>query len=114
MATKKKAPPRPKRAAKKKGAVKASVVNGSAKFDADQKPLNGMEDVKVPSVETAIKKIVDAQAQRIALKQEIDDQLGRLPGLFKKHELNQYACHGRKVSIEPGADVVKIKRVKDK
>lgn len=98
---------------RKKKAAKIEKA-GSAKFDANQSTLPGAEDVKVPQIETAIKKIVDAQTVKAAAKIEIDDQLGRLPALFKKHDLGQYACHGRKVSIEPGADVVKIKRVKDK
>lgn len=49
-----------------------------------------------------------------AAKEEADRELGRLPGLLHKHDRETYKCLGRVVVIEPGADIVKIKKVKDK
>lgn len=109
-----------KKSAKKKAANKAAS-NGKAKLGnaagspSPTAPLPGMEDIdkKIPAIETAIKRIVDRKAERIALKDEIDAELSKLPGLFRKHDVDSYKAYGRMVQIERGADVVKIKKVKE-
>lgn len=104
-----------------KGAAKKAASNGRAKLGnaagspSPTAPLPGMEDIdkKIPAIETAIKRGIDKKAARLALKDEIDAELSKLPGLFRKHDVDSYKAHGRIVQIEHGADVVKIKKVKE-
>lgn len=122
-----------KKAAKKKGAksvgmtpkVKAARKAGKSadlaatpgdptKNDPAQPPLPGMEEERVPAIERAIKKVLDKRKEQKAAKEAADTELARLPGLLHKHDLATYKCLGRVVVIEPGADVVKIKKIKDK
>ena len=98
-----------KKAAKKGG--KASL--GKSNADPDQKPLPGFEQIRLPTIETTIKKIVEKKSQRSRLKEDVDDLLSKIPGLFKKHKLNSYTCLGKTVIVEPGSDVVKIKKAKE-
>lgn len=103
-----------KAATKPKESAKLSTSTGNAKFDADQKTLDGMEDVKVAPIETSIKKIVAAENAIEAEKSKIKTEMGRLPGLLKKHTLEHYSAHGRDVVRIPGVDMIKLRKVKDK
>ena len=140
VATKKGAAPRSASAKKKKVAThgkqkpigervskkkkKAAESNGNAslgaaggdptKNDPTQPSLPGMGDERIPMIETCVKKILDAQSERKNLKDDIEEAQGKLAGLLKKNKLTNYKCLGKVVCIEPGADIVKIKKVKDK
>ena len=104
---------------KKKSAKKAAkkrsgkLSMGKSNVDPDQKSLPGMEENRVPSIEAAIKKIVEKKSQRSRLKEEVDELVCKIPGLFKKHKLNSYSCLGKTVSVEHGSDIVKIKKAKE-
>jgi hypothetical protein len=97
-----------------KSADLAATPGDPTKNDPAQPPLPGMEEDRVPAIERAIKKVLDKRAESKAAKEAADAELARLPGLLHKHDLATYKCLGRVVVIEPGADVVKIKKVKDK
>lgn len=108
--------------AKKKAAKSATPAAATAMKDAGdptkndpaQPPLPGMEDERIPAIERAVKKVLDKRKEAKAAKEEADAELARLPGLLQKHERQNYKCLGKIVVIEPGADIVKIKKVKDK
>jgi len=105
---------RSKSLAKKKATKKGGKASlGKSNADPNQKPLPGFEQIKVVSIESTIKKIVQKKSQRLRLKEDVDDLLSRIPGLFKKHKLNSYTCLGKTVIVEPGSDVVKIKKAKE-
>lgn len=103
-----------KPAAKPKDSAKLSTSTGNAKFDADQKTLDGMEDVKVPAIETCIKKIVTSEAAIETEKSKILAEHAKLPGLLKKNQLEHYSAHGRDAVRVPGVDMIKLRKVKDK
>jgi hypothetical protein len=100
--------------AKKKAAKTAKAVGDATKNDPNQPPLPGMEEERIAPIERAMKKILDKRKEAKDAKEEADAELAKLPGLLKKHERQNYKCLGRVVVIEPGADIVKIKKVKDK
>jgi hypothetical protein len=113
-ATKKK-PRAPRKKKEKADSASLAATNGDpTKNDPAQPPLPGMEEERIPAIERAIKKVLNKRAEAKAAKEEADLELGRLPGLLKQHERQNYKCMGRVVVIEPGADIVKIKKVKDK
>lgn len=97
-----------------KETAKLSTSTGNAKFDADQKVLGGMEDVKVPAIETCIKKIVTSEAAIESEKSKILAEHAKLPGLLKKHSLDHYSAHGRDAVRIAGVDMIKLRKVKDK
>ena len=105
-----------KRATAKKAAAKKATpkdkAGGDKKLQAGQKDLPGVDTDRVPRIETIVKKIVGKESQKKLLAEEINELRDKLPPLFKKNKLVQYSCHGKKVLIEPGADVVKIKKAK--
>jgi hypothetical protein len=93
----------------------ATATNSSsseAMTHADQPDLPGMESDRLPVIETTVKKIVEKQSVRKALKEEIDGLFDKLTSDMRKHERNQYSCHGKKVVIIPGADEVRLKKAK--
>lgn len=111
--------PKVKKAARKsapkvKETAKLATSTGNAKFDADQKSLDGMEDVKVPAIETCIKKIVSSEAAIESEKSKILAEHAKLPGLLKKHSLDHYSAHGRDAVRIAGVDMIKLRKVKDK
>lgn len=106
---------KPKATAEANGTAELGATAGDkTKNDPAQPSLPGMTEERVPAIERAIKKVLDKRAEAKAAKEEADRELGRLPGLLHKHERETYKCLGRVVVIEPGADIVKIKRIKDR
>lgn len=104
-----------KKAAKAaEGTTAMKDAGDPSKNDPAQPPLPGMEDERIPAIERAVKKVLDKRKEAKAAKEEADAELARLPGLLQKHERQNYKCLGKIVVIEPGADIVKIKKVKDK
>lgn len=85
---------------------------GHKSLDSRQQDLPGVETNRVPQIERIVKKIVTKSSERSALKTEVDTLRDNLVPLFKKHEINQYSCHGKTVIVEPGGDVVKFKNAK--
>lgn len=71
-----------------------------------------MAEEKIQTVETCIAKIVKLDAEISEKKDERDTHVSKLPGLFKRHKLQQYSHAGRKVTSEPGEEAVKIKKIR--
>lgn len=123
MSPKKKAAKKKKKAKKpaastngkpaKKAAKEAAKKAGDKRLDSAQKDLPGMESERVPAIESKVKVIVSAENERRRLKYQIDSAREAIVDLFKKHDLNQYRCHGKTVIVEHGSDVVKIKKAKE-
>lgn len=97
-----------------KSATLGATAGDKTKNDPAQPSLPGMEQDRIPMIETSIKKILEAKVKRVALKADVDEAQSKLAGLLRKNGLTSYKCLGKVATIEPGADVVKIKNVKDK
>lgn len=94
--------------------TKVAVTMGNGKFDDKQKELPGIEEHRIPMIETCIKKIGNCVSERVRLKGEKEEAEDKLAGLLKKNKLSSYKFNGKQAVLEPGADVVKIKKLKDK
>lgn len=98
----------------KKAAAGAPAIKkskGAAKIDPNQDQLPGFEEDRVPAIEKIIKNHSSRVSQIAALKEADTVDVGKLPDLFKKHKLQQYAAAGFKVTVSHGADQVKFKKV---
>jgi Ulp1 family protease len=96
--------------AKKKAARVKSA--GKTKNDPAQQTLPGVEESRIPTIETAMKRIIAAKSEKISLVAEIKDLEDKIAGLLSKNGLTQYKCLERIAVLESGAATLKIKRVK--
>jgi hypothetical protein len=111
----KKAPvPKAKSSAKpsKNGAAVKSA--GSEKFDPQQPPLVGMEDVdeRIPALEEACQKAISNRGRKESASADFADDLESIGDLLEFHEMDCYICSGKKFFIEPGEPHVKMQKVK--
>lgn len=81
--------------------------------DPAQPNLPGVEEDRISGVEASIKRILNAQKERAQLKEEIDDAKTKIVVLLKKNNRTQYKALGKLFILEPGADVLRIKKVKE-
>lgn len=73
----------------------------------------GVEDVQIPEIDDVAGEYVQARDSRMAeLAKEVEAK-GRLKTVMDKHKLKSYKFDGLIVSVVPGEESIKVKRIKD-
>ena len=106
-----KASAKPSKPSKNGAAVKSA---GATKFDPQQPPLVGMEDVdeRIPALEEACQKAISNRGRKESASADFADDLESIGDLLEFHEMDCYICSGKKFFIEPGEPHVKMQKVK--
>lgn len=105
---------KPKTAAGRKKAAKVGLTMGNSKADPNQKEFVGMEQPKIPMIESSVKRMLEIKKEQAALKEEKEELRIKVSGLLEKNDLEGYKCLGKRVYLVPGSPVLKIATVKDK
>lgn len=73
----------------------------------------GVEDVQIPEIDDVAGEYVQARDSRMAeLAKEVEAK-GRLKTIMDKHKLKSYKFDGLIVSVVPGEETIKVKKIKD-
>lgn len=113
-AAKKKAAKAPKALARPEASVEGAGAGDQVGHDPAQKPLNGMEEDRIPTVESKMKQYIENKKSIADLKEQNAELVSKIGGILIKNDRTRYKCLGKVVVITEGESKVEIKDLKAK
>lgn len=89
------------------------VSKGNAKYDADQKVIDELQEEKIPQLDTLIKRILTNERAKENAKSAIEVDEAKLEPLMKQHGVDDYSAHGIQLVRMVGTPKVLRKKIKD-
>lgn len=89
-----------------------TISMGNTDHRPDQSQLEGMEDERIPAIETCVQSLVTNKTRIKEMQEQNKEYADELAGLLHKHELTSYRCCGRVVTLIAGEETVQIKKAK--
>ena len=91
---------------------KKEKTAGQGDFATEQKLIDESIDERIQPLEDACQKVLGARDKRKNAKADEEAALAEVGRLIHEHDLNHYKLNGNKFYIEPGAESVKVVKVK--